>query len=86
MDRERLVTKLVAQDESAWRRYIEDFGRLIYAVSVRFGFDEAEQEDHFQDVCLSVFRAIHTLRNPAHLSSWTYNIAFRQAIDMHPSA
>lgn len=81
MDLRSQVAAMLAGDELAWRRFLADYGRLIYAVGRRLGLTEAEREDHFQTVCLAAHRSLATLREPDRLAAWVYNIAYRAAID-----
>jgi RNA polymerase sigma factor (sigma-70 family) len=82
MEQEKLVEGLKAGEERAWRCFVERYGKLIHAVAVRFGFDPAEADDHFQGVCLTVLRSIDGLRESHHLVSWLYKIAYRSAVDI----
>jgi len=86
MSRKQLVTLLAAGDEGAWRRFLAEFGKLIYSVSGRFGFEAAERDDHFQGVCLAVLRSVSGLRAPDRMASWIYNVSVRLAIDMRRRA
>lgn len=81
MELSELVDRMIAGEEAAWRRFLTDYGRLVYSVSGRLGLDEAEREDHFQAVSIAVHRSLESLRNPERLSSWLYNIAYRTGID-----
>lgn len=81
MDRTELVRGLVAGDETAWREFVEQYGRLAYAAATRLGLTAEQAHDLFQDTCLAALESIHTLRHPSRLASWTYSIAYRRAID-----
>ena len=77
-----LVAGMRARNEQAWRCFLADYGRLVYSVAARFDLSRTETEDHFQSVCFAALRGIDALRDPERLASWTYNIAYRLAIDM----
>ncbi|MCK4414609.1 MAG: sigma-70 family RNA polymerase sigma factor [Candidatus Eisenbacteria sp.] len=81
MTREQLVAGLKAGEESAWRLFIQDYGRMIYAVATRLGLAGPERDDLFQEACLSVLESIHTLRHPRRLASWVYIVTYRLGID-----
>jgi len=81
IDRAQLVHGLVAGDETAWREFVEQYGRLAYAAASRLGMTAEQSEDLFQDTCLLALESIQTLRDPGRLASWTYSIAYRRAID-----
>ncbi len=83
MERERLVTGLVAGDQAAWRSFVEEYGTLIYAVGAKLGLEAPDRDDLFQETCLTALRSIQTLRSPAKLASWIYTIAYRLGIDAH---
>lgn len=81
MDRQQLYDGLVNGDEGAWRMLLDEYGRLIYSVAARLGFDDAARDDLFQDACLTICEAIGSLRNPARMASWIYTITYRLGID-----
>lgn len=81
MDLRSQVAAMLAGDEPAWRQFLADYGRLVYAVGRRFELSDTEREDHFQAVCLAAHRSLATLREPERLAAWLYNIAYRAAID-----
>ncbi len=83
MEQEAFVARLVRGEEAAWRRFVERYGRLIYAVAARLGLDEEDREDVFQNSCVAALHAIGHLRDPNRLASWVYGIARRQAVDVH---
>ncbi len=81
LDRERLVTAMIAGDEAAWRTYVAEYGGLIRAVAAYFGLHGDDRDDLFQITCLAALKSIGSLRKPSRLASWTYNVAWRAAID-----
>lgn len=82
MDRAELVRGLAAGNETAWREFVEQYGRLAYAAAARLGMTPEQCADLFQDTCLIALESIHTLRHPGRLASWTYTIAYRRGIDL----
>jgi len=82
-DPAELIKGLRSRNDSAWNYFIEHYGRLIYAVAGKLGLKPAEQEDLFQEACMTILRAIHTLRDPSKLSSWIYSVSRRLAINAH---
>jgi RNA polymerase sigma factor (sigma-70 family) len=77
----KLVAGLTAREDWAWRQFIEDYAKLIYSIGGALGFSQADREDLLQNTCLTALRSVATLRDPAKLTSWTYSIARRLAID-----
>lgn len=82
MEREDLLAKLAAGDESAWRLFLRDYGALIYDVPAKLGLHGDDREDVFQNVCVAVYRSIGTLRDPARLATWLYGVAYRQSVNV----
>lgn len=77
-----LVARLGKGDEAAWRRFMNDYGRLIFLVAKRMGLPQEDREEVFQSTCMSVLRFIGTLRDPEKLTSWIYSISYRHGLDL----
>lgn len=82
IDQIELVRRLQAGDNRAWREFMAEQGKLILVVARRARLDESEREEVFQSTCLSAFRAIGSLRDPARLTAWVYSIAHHHAMDL----
>lgn len=80
-DPEELARALERRDEEAWRFFIGEHGRLIYGVLARFDLSPSDRDDLFQETCLTIIRAVGSLRDPKSLLSWVYSITYRLAID-----
>ena len=78
----RFAEALASGNEAAWREFLARYGRLLYAIAGRLGLNEEDREEVFQQACLSVYTSIHTLRDPAKLSSWLYGMTYRLAVDV----
>jgi len=78
----RLVAGLQAGEESAWREYIRAHGRLMIAAGRRVGIRGTDLEEIVQITSVEACRSIGSLREPARLASWTYQIAFRAAVKL----
>ncbi len=81
LDQHELAEGLAKGEETAWRAFLRDYGRLIFAVVNRFASSPEERDDLFQDACLAVLKGVNTLRNPDRLASWLYRTTFRLCID-----
>jgi len=81
MERSEFVNALAKRDPTAWRNFVEEYGRIAEAVAARLGFQEADRDDLFQEICLTAMRTIGTLQDPKRLASWVYTIAYRIGID-----
>ncbi len=66
----------------AFRRLVEVFeARLLYYLR-RFFRDTEAPLDVLQDVWLTVFRRLKSLRSPAAFKTWLYQIAHDKAVDL----
>src|SRR5512140_1436770 len=45
-------------DQESWRRFFETYGKLIYAVAIRAGLNDAEAQDVVQETVIVVARKI----------------------------
>ncbi len=80
-DPEEFARALEARDEEAWRFFLSEHGRLIYGVLARFDLSPSDRDDLFQEACMTIMRAVGSLRDPKSLLSWVYSITYRLAID-----
>jgi RNA polymerase sigma factor (sigma-70 family) len=76
------VRRLQAGEDDAWQEFIQTFARFVPIVSRRYGLSEADRQEVLQDMTVTAFRSIRNLRDPARLSSWTFTIAHRAAINL----
>jgi RNA polymerase sigma-70 factor, ECF subfamily len=75
-----LVLRCQAGDEAAFAELVERFHpRLAYYVRRLLG-DAHAAEDVLQDVWLTVYRKLATLRDPQALRIWLYRIARRAVV------
>ena len=69
-------------DSDAFRRLVELYEkRLLYFIR-RFTRDAQSPLDVLQEVWITVFRRINSLRSPAAFKTWLYQIAHDRAIDL----
>jgi RNA polymerase sigma factor (sigma-70 family) len=66
-------------DQQAWIELLHRYKRLIYGVTVRFGFDIEDRHDVFQAVCLETLKSLGSLRNASSLKYWILTITVRQS-------
>ena len=76
----QLVEACLQNEEAAWRQLLDRYGRLIYIIALRFSFSQSEAEEIYQDVCLTIFEKLATLREPQHLLNWLATITRHQCI------
>ena len=73
-----LVCKCLNGDQQSWTQLLNRYKRLIYAVTVRFGFENEDRHDIFQAVCLEILSSLSSLRNTSSLRYWILTITVRQ--------
>jgi RNA polymerase sigma factor (sigma-70 family) len=73
-----LVFKCQNGDQEGWTLLLNRYKRLIYSVTVRFGFENEDRHDVFQAVCLEILRNLSSLRNTSSLRYWILTISVRQ--------
>src|SRR5262249_46479227 len=73
-----LIAGCLTGDQHAWIQLLDRYKRLIYAVTVRFGFDIDDRHDVFQAVCLEALKSLPSLRNTSSLRYWILTITVRQ--------
>lgn len=73
-----LVRACLKGEERAWHTLVERYGRLVFSVARRYGFDEADAEDVHQSVFLILFRRLETLEDQTRLSAWLITTTHRE--------
>ena len=73
-----LVFKCLNGDQQGWIQLLDRYKRLIYSVTIRFGFENEDRHDVFQAVCLEILRNLSSLRNSSSLRYWILTISVRQ--------
>ncbi len=82
LETELCVVQAQAGDSVAFHRLVELYEkRLLYYIR-RFTRGSDSPLDVLQDVWLTVFRQINSLRSPAAFKTWLYQIAHDRAIDL----
>jgi len=71
----QFVARLVARDEAAFNELVVTYERRVFALVYRMLGRRDEAEDLAQEVFVQVFKAVHTFRGDAKLSTWIYRIA-----------
>ena len=75
---EALIASCLEGDQQAWIQLLDRYKRLIYGVSVRFGFDSEDRHDVFQAVCLETLKNLSSVRKASSLRYWILTITIRQ--------
>jgi RNA polymerase sigma factor (sigma-70 family) len=65
-----LVERAAEGHRWAWERLVDQFGRLIWAMTRDFKLMESDAADVFQATWLRLLEHIHRLEHPARVGSW----------------
>ena len=65
-----VVARCLAGDEDAWAALLARLNGLMGAVIRGAGLADADGADVYQRVALTLFEKLHTVRDPARLTTW----------------
>jgi len=74
-----LIDACLHGKQAAWNALIDRYARLIYSVPRRYGLNEADADDVFQAVCVSLYRSLDKLKDQQRLSAWLLTTAHRES-------
>lgn len=66
-------------DADAWDALIDRYARLIYAIPLKYRLSQADADDVFQAVCVTLLDKLDTVRDTRRLPAWLITTATRQA-------
>lgn len=75
---EELIASCISGEDFAWDALVERYQRLVYTVPARYGLTQAEIDDVFQSVWLSLLKNLKNLREPDRVSAWLVTTARRE--------
>lgn len=78
----RLIQRAQKGDSDAFEQLIIHYEKLIYNICVRMLGDEQEAYDGAQEVCMKVWKQIHSFEGHSKFSTWVYRIATNQCLDL----
>jgi RNA polymerase sigma factor (sigma-70 family) len=81
-----LIEKCLAGEEAAWESLISKYERLIFSTCRRYGLQQAEAEDIFGRVCLTLLQHLDKLNDRARLASWLITITSRECWHLRRNA
>ena len=81
-----LIEKCLAGEEAAWESLISKYERLVFSTCRRYGLQQAEAEDIFGRVCLTLLQHLDKLNDRARLASWLITITSRECWHMRKNA
>jgi RNA polymerase sigma factor (sigma-70 family) len=70
LDVARLVRLATEGDRRAWERLVDQYARLVWAITRDFKLVESDAADVFQATWLRLLEHIHRLEYPARVGSW----------------
>ena len=73
-----LVEACLAGEKTAWDDLVDQYGRLVYSIARRYGLSDADADDVFQSVFLTVMENLASLRQRERFSSWLITVTHRQ--------
>jgi RNA polymerase sigma factor (sigma-70 family) len=74
-----LVHRCLRGDRRAWDDLVRQYGRLVYSVPFRYGLDEADADEVFQNVWIKVLENLHALRDQSKLPAWLITTSSRES-------
>jgi RNA polymerase sigma factor (sigma-70 family) len=75
-----LVQLCVAGDPLAWDSLILRYVKLIYSIAKDFGFQESDCRDVVQNVCLTLYKSLHSVRDGGKVYSWLMTTTRRECL------
>jgi RNA polymerase sigma factor (sigma-70 family) len=70
LDVARLVRRAAAGDRWAWERLVDQYARLIWAITRDFKLGDSDAADVAQVTWLRLLENIHKIENPERVGSW----------------
>jgi RNA polymerase sigma factor (sigma-70 family) len=75
-----LVRRAAAGDKSAWERLVDQYSRLIWAMTRDFGLAEMDAADVVQTTWLRLLEHIHRIEYPERIGSWLATTARHECL------
>ncbi|MFH1755463.1 MAG: sigma-70 family RNA polymerase sigma factor, partial [Candidatus Latescibacterota bacterium] len=76
-----LISRALQGNQKAFRKIVEGYQSVAYAVVRAILGDRDDVEDVLQNVFIKVYKGLHSFRGDAKLSTWIYRIARNEAIN-----
>lgn len=78
----RLIHSAQKGDIDAFEKLIIHYEKLVYNICLRMLGDEQEAYDGAQEVCMKLWKQIHSFEGHSKFSTWVYRIATNQCLDL----
>lgn len=79
---EQLIKELKDGRESAYQYLVDSFQEKVLNTCLGFVPNQQDAEDLVQEVFVKIFRSIHQFRGEAKLSTWVYQVAVRECLQL----
>lgn len=77
----KLIEKAINGDQKAFETIIRQYEHSIYKIAVKIVKNEDQAYDVAQEICIKIYKKLHTYQFESALSTWIYRIATNTAID-----
>ena len=81
MNDSELVSRIISNDEKAFRLLVERYQTMVINTCYGFIHDQEDAQDLAQDVFIEVLHSINKFRNEAKISTWLYRIAVNKSLN-----
>jgi len=75
----QLIRRCRQGDAQAWQRLIQQYGRLVHSIPVRYGLSPTEVDDVGQEVFLALAQGLDQIEDPEGLPAWLITTARRHS-------
>lgn len=69
-----------SEQRKIFDEWLGGYRALLFKIIKAYAYNEADQNDLFQDICLQMYRSIPNFRGSSAVSTWLYRIALNTAI------
>ncbi len=69
-----------SEQRKIFNEWLEGYRALLFKIIRAYAYNEDDQNDLFQDICLQMYRSIPNFRGSSAVSTWLYRIALNTAI------
>jgi RNA polymerase sigma factor (sigma-70 family) len=79
-DNATLLARVAEGDQSAWRRLVDEYDRLVRSIAASFRLQAADVHDVAQTTWLRLLQNHRTIRDPERLAGWLSVTATRESL------
>ena len=78
---EDVLARARAGETAGFAALVRSHQSLVFGIALRMLMDRALAEDLAQEVFLQMYRSLHAIESPAHLTFWLRRVTAHRAID-----